>query len=1010
MRAKHGSTDGHRVQSLSRLHGYVFGALALFLCREAPAQVVRPLPVPGKIEAENYDTNGPGVSYFDTTSGNSGGSYRSDDVDIEPTTDSGGGYDVGWISAGEWLNYTINVQQTAVYQFAFRVAALSSAGSIQASVDGLPLCGVQTPSTGGWQNWQTVTVSNVVLRAGQRMLRIDFTTGGYNLNYIQITKQKDLAGNFLRVSGKQIVDGQGNNVRLHGFGMGNWMIQEPYMMDANGIAATQTELKGKIAALVGTSNMNAFYAAWLSNYISAADIQALSAWGLNSIRLPMHYALFTLPINQEPLPGSNTWVETGFDLVNNVLGWCGSNHIYLILDMHACPGGEGYDQAISDYNPPAPSLWESTTNQNKMIALWREIARRYATNEWIGGYDLINEPNWTFENNPDVHGGSDQTNAPLRQLMMSVTAAIRQVDTNHLLVIEGNGWGNNYNGILPPWDPNLVISFHKYWDDPGSNSFSGRLNMRDQWNMPLWMGESGENSNEWFRDVAHWCDVFNIGWSWWPWKKIATIAGPVMVQEPAGYQTILNYWRNGGTTPPTNIAFNSLLALAQAGRFENCSFHPDVLDALMRPYPEGQTLPFKSNTVPGILFAADYDFGRQGEAYLDMTTTNTYNSGNSYRNDSVDIQPISDSAPSNSFNVGWMDPGDWMKYSVAPVVPGPYAVYARVAGGASGGSFYLDIGGSNTSGTISVPNTGGWQNWTTIPAGILTNTQLTDFKVVVSSAGFNLDWLTLESVPAGNNGLPIGWSDQDLGTPGLPGSAACNSNSGVWAVNGSGSDIWGTSDQGNLVATDLAGDGVIIARVTRLLNTGGHPKVGIMMRSSVSANSPYAFVFVGLNAVSFECRTSVGATSVSVASSSGTTPLWLKLKRTDDGFAASSSPDGYAWTQLGTTNLSLTGSLKAGLAVSANNNSAINTAAFDNVLVTTIPSAQPKLAAASSLAGSQVALSWPVWAAGPQLYAATNLGAQAVWLPVTNVAISDGTNWNVSLSNFGGDRFFRLQN
>ncbi|PWU13190.1 MAG: hypothetical protein C5B50_19715 [Verrucomicrobia bacterium] len=741
---------------------FLCSALTLSLSYEALSQVVRPLPVPGRIEAENYDTGGPGVSYYDTTPGNSGGAYRNDDVDIEPTTDVGGGYDVGWIAAGEWLNYTVNVQQTAVYQFDFRVAALSSTGAIQASLDGLPLCGIQTPQTGGWQNWQTVSVSNIALRAGQRLLRLDFTTGGYNLNYVQITKQRDLLGGFLRASGKQIVDGQGNNVVLHGFGLGNWMLQEPYMMDVNGIAATQTELKGKIAALIGTNNMNTFYTAWLTNYITQTDVQALAAAGFNSIRLPMHYALFTLPIDQEPVPGQNTWIETGFTLVSNLVSWCASSHLYLILDMHACPGGEGYNQSISDYNPPAPSLWQSTTNQSKMFALWQEIARRFATNEWIGGYDLINEPNWTFENNSDIHGGSDQTNAPLRLLLMNVTSAIRQVDTNHLLIIEGNGYGNNYNGILPPWDPDLVISFHKYFDDATTNSIQGKLDMRDQWDMPLWLGETGENSNEWFRDVSHLCDLFNIGWSWWPWKKIGTIAGPVMVQETPGYQAILNYWRNGGTPPSTNTAFSSLLGFAQAARFENCVYHPDVTDAILRPYPQGQTLPFKSNRIPGTIFAADYDLGRQGEAYFDTTTTNNYNAGNSDRNDSVDIQPISDVAPTNGFNVGWMDPGDWMKYSVIPLVPGPYVVYARVAGGATGGSFYVDVGGSNVSGTVTVSYTGGWQNWTNIPAGVIAQPFMA-FKIVVLSPGLNMNWISLHPapqlsvVPAGLHQMGLTW-------------------------------------------------------------------------------------------------------------------------------------------------------------------------------------------------------------------------------------------------------------
>src|SRR6478736_2224099 len=403
----------------------LWGLLALSFIASAHAQVVRPIPVPGRIEAENYDTNGNGVSFYDVSAGNNGNVYRSDDVDIEACSDTGGGYNVGWISADEWLNYTINVAETAVYRIDFRVAAQTSAGAIRVALDDLPLCGTATPVTGGWQTWQTVSVSNLVLRAGQHVLRLDFATGGHNFNYLQITKQKNLTGGFLRVSGKQIVNAQGENVQLKGFGLGNWMLQEPYMMDVNGIATTQTALKAKIAELVGTANMQTFYTAWLTNYMREADVVALANAGFNSIRLPMHFELFTLPVGQEPVAGQNTWVETGFNLVNDLARWCASNHIYLILDMHGCPGGQGYNREISDYNPPLPSVWDSAANRAKYVALWREIARRYATNTWIGGYDLINEPNWTFENNADIHGGSDQTNAPLRQLMVDATAAIR---------------------------------------------------------------------------------------------------------------------------------------------------------------------------------------------------------------------------------------------------------------------------------------------------------------------------------------------------------------------------------------------------------------------------------------------------------------------------------------------------------------------------------------------------------------------------------------------------------
>ncbi len=731
------------------------GGLALVMLAESSAQVVRPIPVPGRVEAENYDTDGPKVSYYDDTAGNSGGAYRTDGVDIEVTQDTGGGYNVGYIASGEWLNYTLNVQTTAVYDVAFRVASANGAGNIQVLLDGLPLCSAITPLTGGWQSWQTVTVSNLVIQSGQRLLHLDFRVGGQNLNYLQITKQRDLTGGFLRISGKQIVDSRGQNVILRGMGLGNWMLQEPYMMDASGIVDNQQQLKGKIAELVGTNNMSAFYDAWLTNYIREADVGALAARGFNSIRLPLHFNLFTLPAEQEPLPGQNTWLATGFNLVDELLRWCESYQLYLILDMHGCPGGQGYDKPISDYNPPAPSLWESATNRSKLIALWQEIARRYANRLWLGGYDLVNEPNWTFEGDANLNGCSDQSNAPLRQLLMEITAAIRQEDTNHIIFLAGNCWGGNYNGILPPWDPNLVISFHKYWDAPTAESLQGRVALRDQWNLPVWLGESGENSNEWFRDVVRVAEQANIGWAWWPWKKIGAISGPVTIPKPAGYQAILDFWRNTGPKPSTNAALSGLLALAQAARFENCLLHPDVFDALLRPNTQGVTLAFKSNSVPGLIFAADYDLGRPGEAYHDQSTNSPANSGGVYRNDAVDIETCNDAPPNIGYDVAWLDPGDWMKYTVVPVGPGPYAVSARVAAANAGGSFYVEVAGSNVTGNINVPATGGYQSWITLPARVFTNLQpMTSFKLVVVSGSFNLNWLRFEhAAPALPTGL-----------------------------------------------------------------------------------------------------------------------------------------------------------------------------------------------------------------------------------------------------------------
>src|SRR6185503_7531495 len=245
---------------------------------------------------------------------------------------------------------------------------------------------------------------------------------------------------FLKAKGRVIVNDRGEKVILRGMGLGGWMLQEGYMLRVGSIGQ-QHRIKEKIAELAGQKKTAEFYDGWLDNFIRRADIDSMAAWGFNSVRIPMHYGLFPVP---------------GVTMLDSLLSWCKSNKMYLILDLHAAPGGQGNDLNISDRDPSKPSLWESEANQQKTIALWKKLARRYANEPWIGAYDIINEPNWGFEDPAnDKNGLKEKKNEPLRKLMMEITAAIREVDKKHIIIIEGNGWGNNYNGMLPVWDDNM---------------------------------------------------------------------------------------------------------------------------------------------------------------------------------------------------------------------------------------------------------------------------------------------------------------------------------------------------------------------------------------------------------------------------------------------------------------------------------------------------------------------------------------------------------------------------
>ena len=135
----------------------------------------------------------------------------------------------------------------------------------------------------------------------------------------------------LKTQGPNLKDDNSSNVILKGINLGGWMLQEPYMLQFTGAADSQHEFKDKLIQFIGYDNTEIFYNAWHENFISQADIDSLASFGFNSIRLPLHYNLFTLPIQDEPVPGDNTWLDKGFIMVDNLLNWCESNNMYLIL-------------------------------------------------------------------------------------------------------------------------------------------------------------------------------------------------------------------------------------------------------------------------------------------------------------------------------------------------------------------------------------------------------------------------------------------------------------------------------------------------------------------------------------------------------------------------------------------------------------------------------------------------------------------------------------------------------
>lgn len=532
---------------------------------------------------------------------------------------------------------------------------------------------------------------------------------------------------FATVEGKDILDTNGVKIQLRGYGLGGWLVPEGYMLHIPGYGSP-TSIRNKIVDLIGEEQANVFFEKYEQNYVTQADINQIAKWGFNSIRLPFHY-------NKFYDLSTRTFLEEGFQIIDTLLKWCKQAGLYLILDMHCAPGGQN-KYNISDSDGIEARLWTDRNNQLATLAIWKEIARRYSNEKAILGYDLLNEPVL-----PDGY-----SNQVLYDFYKELTDSIRTVDTHHILFIEGNWFATDFGLLTPPYDSLWVYSFHKYWNATDQGSIQYLLNIRNSYNVPLWLGESGENSNSWYYETVRMYEQLGIGWCWWAHKKVATTTSPLSAKINPGYQAILDYWNNNGPRPSASNAYNWLLELAENLKLENCEFRPGVIASLMDSDFGSRAKPFKELMIPGVISATDYDIGNNGVSYVDRDYKNTsgspnneWNKGGQYRNDGVDIEQCLDDQ-GNGYNVGWIEGGEMLSYTVQIAESAIYRVVFRVATANSGGNLQLLIDNNQLLGTISITNTGGWQSWVDVqldsvelPAG--------EHKIILftPNGGFNLN-------------------------------------------------------------------------------------------------------------------------------------------------------------------------------------------------------------------------------------------------------------------------------
>ena len=330
---------------------------------------------------------------------------------------------------------------------------------------------------------------------------------------------------FFSTRGTEILDPAGKPVLLRGINLGNWLVPEGYMFKFE--KSTSPRLVHEvIAELVGPDEAARFWTEYRDAYITADDIRFIKNSGLNSIRVPFNYRLLT----PEEFPG--LWKGPGFEMLDRVIGWCRDAGLWVVLDMHCAPGGQTGDNIDDSWG--YPFLFESEESQQRFVEIWVEIARRYANESIVIGYDLLNEPIAPYF---DV----ERLNARLEPLYRRAVKAIREVDRNHLIFLAGAQWNGNFKVFGPPFDDRLVYTCHRYWSDTTQQAIQDFLDFRAKYSVPMWLGESGENTNEWIDAFRRQFESQNIGWCFWPYKKMDAKSCMVTFDRPEGYGLIVEY-------------------------------------------------------------------------------------------------------------------------------------------------------------------------------------------------------------------------------------------------------------------------------------------------------------------------------------------------------------------------------------------------------------------------------------------------------------------------------------
>ncbi len=656
-----------------------------------------PAIIPGVVQVENFNEGGDGIGYHDLTVGNTGGVYRQTDVDIQAASDAGGGYAIGYVEPGEWLAYWVSVVSTATYDVSARIASQGAGGTCHLEVDGNDATGpVAIPSTGAWQQWQTIALPPVTLTGGTHLLRLVVDSKGPsgwlgNVNYLRFSAPGVNAPPLVQLTAPS------NGATYTAPAA---IALQATASDDDGTIANVTFYANDTA--IGTDSTAPYAFSWTGVLPGTYQLTAVATDNSGASTTSSAATVQVLaPPPSTPFGGLPAVVPGTIEIENFDEG--GEGVAY--HDLTAANSGGKYRQTGVDL--------ETTLDAGGGFSLGYAAA-----GEWLKyTVSVTAAGEYTLEARVASAGAGGIFH-------LEVDA----IDVTGPLAVPATGGWQAWRSILLANVP-LSTGTHALrlvLDASGATSWVGnfnylRLTPTAPGNIPPSVQVTAPADESIFVPPASLTvtaaatDVDGIA-------QVAFYAGASLI----GVDTSSPYSLPWNLVPAGDYAITARALDLQGGAATSAPIAVHVRAGTT-------SLPFGGARapVPGPIEAENFDEGGEGLAYHDTTAGN---SGGKFRQTDVDIESTTDAG--GGFSIGYAASGEWLAYSINVSASGTYTMQARVASLTGGGTFHIEIDGVNVSGVLAVPNTGGWQLWQTVTrSGIALTAGPHVMRVVFDGAG-----------------------------------------------------------------------------------------------------------------------------------------------------------------------------------------------------------------------------------------------------------------------------------